>query len=90
MAERDQLNWSAEESSKSRQSEMAVESRKSPSNLLNGEKMAITCRTTSMVERTELENSDEGTFKHSICTRSAGELAGTIGNRINNSINKQN
>lgn len=81
MAERDQLNWSAEESSKSRQSETAVERRKSPSNLVNGEKMAITCCTTSMVERIELENWEAGTVKHSIFTRSGGEVAESMGNK---------
>ena len=85
-AESDQLNWSEEESSKSRQSEMAVERRESPRNLVNGEKMSMTWRTTPMVERTELENSEEGTFKHSVCSRSA---AGAMGKRIS-SINSQN
>jgi hypothetical protein len=72
VAERDQLNSSDDRSSKSRQSEMALERRTSPKTLTNGEIMEATCSTASIVLFTESTNSDEGTFKHSNGRKSEG------------------
>lgn len=65
-AERVQLNWSTDRSIRSRQSETALLSRKSPPNTPeNCDTMEITCRIMSMVDLTDPTNSDAGTFKFS-------------------------
>jgi hypothetical protein len=67
---------------------MALESRRSPKTLTNGEIMEATCFTVSMVSFTELTNSDEGTFKHSNGKKSVGELIAYEGHAHRISINK--
>lgn len=67
---------------------MALERRRSPKTLTNGEIMEATCFTVSMVSFTELTNSDEGTFKHSDGMKSVGELIAKEGHTHRISINK--
>lgn len=64
MAERDQLRSSAAKSSNSRQSEMALESRKSLNTLVNWDTTDIVPRSTSMVDLSEVIKAEEGTAKH--------------------------
>lgn len=66
-AERVRVNSSAERSRRSRQSAMALESRKSPKAVAYLDTREATCCTTSMVDLTELANSPVGTFKHPGC-----------------------
>lgn len=62
-AETVQLNWSTERSIKSRQSETALLSRKSPNAPENCDTIDMTCRIMPTVDRMEPTNSGAGTFK---------------------------
>lgn len=87
IAQTDQLNWSMERSSKSRQSEMALDRRRSPKALRKGEIMEATFCTAPMVVFTVPTNSDEGTSKHPELKRSAREVAATAVHTQRLSIN---
>lgn len=66
---------------------MALERRRSPKRLTNGEIMEATCCTASMVSFTELTNSDVGTIKHSDGKKSVRELIENEGHMHRISIN---
>lgn len=65
-----QLNSSAEKSSKSRQSVIALERRRSPKKLPKFEMVDVTSRIIPMVVSKEPTNSEMGTFKLSFCKES--------------------
>lgn len=69
-ASTDQLSSSTEASSRSRQSVMAFESRKSPKKPANCDTTEVTCRRMSMVDWSAPVNWEFGTVRHSVCKKS--------------------